>query len=72
MSKIDLSENEQSWYFTFGYGQNHGPRGYAVFWGTYSSARAEMVRRYGSKWAFQYPSAETAGVEKYNLKEIKR
>ena len=36
----------------------------------YSFARAHMHRHFGSEWAFQYESAEKAGVFKYNLCEL--
>jgi len=61
-------EEEKDWYFTF-IGQFLGY--YAVFHGTYSSARTQMVKRHGEYWGFQYASAEKAGVEKYNLEEVK-
>ena len=71
----DRLTREQDWYFTFGYG--HDPEGrpgavsYAVFHGTYGEARAKMVERFGTKWAFQYESAEAAGVERWNLERIR-
>jgi hypothetical protein len=65
-----LDEQEQHWYFTWGFGQEH-PNCYTKIWGTFSSARDEMIRRYGDKWAFQYESADSAGVDRWNLKEIK-
>ena len=41
------------WVFTFGMGHEH--RGHYVrIYGTFSEARAEMTRRFGSEWAFQY------------------
>lgn len=61
---------EQDWYFTFGFGQQH-ENCYIVIHGTRESATQEMYRRFGQKWSMQYDSAEAAGVEKYNLKEIK-
>ena len=39
------------WIFTFGIGQEHGGK-YVRIWGTYSEARAKMVKKYGNKWAF--------------------
>jgi hypothetical protein len=30
-----------------------------------------MVERFGTKWAFQYPSEDAAGVEKYGLTELR-
>ena len=66
-----MNEQEQWWYFTFGYGQEHGPNGYAKFWGTHSSARTAMHAQYGTKWAFQYPNEEKMGKDKRGLKEVK-
>lgn len=64
-------EKEQYWIFTFGHGQKHFP-GYAKIYGTYGSARTEMVRRFGDKWAFQYPWEDYDKVCKpWNLKEVK-
>ena len=66
--KVDLTE-ERDWYFTWGYGQKH-PNSYTVIKGNYGQAREEMVRRHGQSWAFQYSSAEAAGVKEWKLKEI--
>jgi len=66
-----MDEQEQWWYFTFGYGQEHGPNGYAKFWGTFSSARTAMQAQYGAKWAFQHSSEEEMGKDKWGLKEVK-
>lgn len=63
--------SEHDWFFTFGYGQLHGPKGYVKIYGTGASARTEMIRRHGDKWSFQYTSAESAGVKEYNLMEVK-
>lgn len=65
-----IVSDEQWYWFTFGYGQEYGPWGYAKFFGTYSSARQQMHDHFGDKWSFQYGSAEDAGVEQYNLKEV--
>jgi hypothetical protein len=65
-----VCDEERDWYFTWGYGHQY-PNSYIKIYGTRMSARSEMIRRYGQKWAFQYPSKEAAGVDKYNLKEIK-
>ena len=64
-----MSEPEQDWYFTFGWGQVH-QNCYTVIKGTLKSAKEEMTRRYGLDWSMQYPSAEAAGVEEFGLKEI--
>ena len=49
--------DERDWIFTFGCGQKHEGH-YVKIHGTYSSAREEMFRRYGDKWAFQYTAEE--------------
>ena len=41
-----------------------------MYYGTYATARDKMTKDFGSKWAFQYPSKEKAGVFYYNLKHI--
>lgn len=52
-----MQENERWWVFTFGVGQKH--RGHYVRrFGTYGSAREQMVRKYGREWAFQYSQEE--------------
>ena len=44
---------ERWWIMTFGHGQEHA--GYYVkVWGTFSSARQKMIKKYGTAWAFQY------------------
>jgi len=63
-------EQSQNWVFTFGYGHEF-QGGYAVIHGTYISAREEMIKRHGLKWAFQYSSKKEAGVEEYGLLEVK-
>lgn len=64
-------EEEKDWYFTFGHGQIPDQNHYAVFHGTFNSAREKMVAEYGTKWSFQYDSAEKAGVERFNLQLAK-
>lgn len=59
-------EPEQAWWFTFGWGQEHANH-YVVFWGTYDSARDEMMARFGNRWAHQYATPEAAGVDEYKL-----
>lgn len=65
----DYFRDTQDWYFTFGSAHRH-PDGYVVIHGTVASARAEMHRRYGPKWAGQYESAEAAGVDKFGLSRV--
>ncbi len=68
---MEENEQRQDWYFTFGHGQMHGPNGYTKIYGTRSSARERMFEMYGPKFAFQYPNAAEAGVERFNLHEVK-
>lgn len=64
------------WIFTFGYGHVHPVtkeplhNRFVRIHGTESGARHQIVRRFGVKWAFQYPSEADAGVERYELKEL--
>lgn len=56
-----MSEQERDYIFTFGqspeiYGDRAGKR--VTIRGTYESALAEMVRRYGRNWAFQYTAEQ--------------
>jgi len=67
-------EEEKDWYFTFGFGHMYRLQSmagkYAVFHGTYESAREKMIEKYLFRWAFQYGSAEEAGVDRWNLKKV--
>lgn len=66
-----VEEQPIDWYFTFGCGQfwaNH----YIIIHGTYDSARNQMHHWFGEKWSMQYDSADAAGVERFNLKELKK
>lgn len=51
---------EKDYVFTTGWGEEYGDRAntYVIIHGTYMSAREEMFRRYGDKWAFQYEKEE--------------
>lgn len=49
--------DSQYWIFTFGCGQPHAGK-YVKIKGSFDEARAEMIKRYGKEWAFQY-SAES-------------
>lgn len=62
-------EQEQDWLFTFGYGHEH-PNQYIVIKGTFGSAREEMFRRFGSKWAFQYAFTERGELHKHGILEV--
>lgn len=48
---------EQWWIFTFGSGQPNAGK-YVKIYGTFSSARAKMISKYGLVWAFQYPEKQ--------------
>lgn len=48
---------EQIWIFTFGCGQKHGGH-YVKIKGTFSSARAKMIEKFGDKWCWQYSEDE--------------
>lgn len=65
-----IKRNRQDWYFTFGSGHEQSGR-YVKIYGVFEEARAEMVRRYGTKWSMQYASAEDAGIQQWNLTELK-
>ena len=62
-------ECDNHWYFTFGCGQEHAGK-YVVLFGTCQSTRDEMWKLFGEKWAFQYKTAEEAGVEKWSYKKL--
>ena len=60
-------------YFTFGCGIDNLHRNcyHVIEAETSDAAREMMFQRFGARWAFQYDSAEAAGVERWNLKEVK-
>ncbi len=65
-----MTYREQDWFFTFGQGHAH-PNGYVQIFGTFTSARKEMLTRYGDKWAFQYSSAMIDDqIKEYNLYRV--
>lgn len=65
-----------AWIFTFGLGHRHPLTGaplehrFLVLRGPFEEARAEMVRRFGTKWAGQYSSPSEAGVGRFELREL--
>lgn len=66
----------QTWIFTFGYG-HHDPRSgeslarcYCRVWGTYLSAREDMIEMFGVKWSHQYPSEDDAGMDRFFMREV--
>lgn len=60
----------KKYYFTFGFGQVHANCYTVIEAENSEEARREMTIRWGRKWSMQYNSAEEAGVERFNLKEI--
>jgi hypothetical protein len=65
------TEEKRHWYFTFG-GCHFHHNGYVKIYGTYGDAREQMVEWFGTHWAFQYKSAEEAGVDEFNLRQVER
>lgn len=61
----------KKFYFTFGFGQPHENCYHVIEAVDAATARVLMCRRFGDRWSMQYNSAEEAGVERFNLKEIK-
>jgi hypothetical protein len=57
------------WFFTFGYGHSHPVTGESL---AMHYTRVRMCERFDNKWAFVYPSAEAAGVERHGLVELPR
>jgi hypothetical protein len=69
--KLGCDPNEaRDWYFTFGVGDEDNGGRYVVLHGRYEACRAQMFARFGSAWAFSYPSAEDAGVERWGLTRL--
>ena len=63
-------ESAREWIFTFGCGQPNAGC-FVRITGTYVSAREEMFRRYERRWSMQYASEQEAGVQEFNLRELK-
>ena len=56
-------------YFTFGVGDPVNHKHYVVIMAPNGEEAARtMFALYGKQWAFQYRSADEAGVEKWDLK----
>lgn len=52
------TKDKQQWYiFTFGSGQKHEGH-YVKFYGTFETARQQMIEQYGTEWGFQYSEDE--------------
>lgn len=70
-------EMNESRVFTFGYSHHHPVTGqnlgkcYVKVDGDADLARARMFASvFGRRWAFDYPNAEAAGKDKFNLIEV--
>ena len=70
MLKENKVENK-TFYATFGCGQPHAKCYIKVYAENEEEAREWMFRQFGDKWSMMYKSAEEAGIEKWNLREIK-
>ena len=53
-----LNLEKDSWIFTFGHGQQYAGKCVRVYADSYGDARAKMVEKYGTHWAFQYSNDE--------------
>lgn len=66
-----------NYYFTFGFGQLHENGFHKIEANSMEEARAEMVSKFGLKWAFAYTEDRwfnkdgVSQQEEFNLKEIK-
>ena len=61
----------KKFYFTFGCGDLVNAGKYAIIIATNTdTARTKMHTLFGDKWAFVYPNAESAGVQKWRLQLI--
>jgi hypothetical protein len=83
---MSADEDSQYWHFTFGGGQrlmaarSDGTTAgegfslanfYVEIYGTFASARAEMIRRFGQIWSNQYAPEDWAGMAgMYGLVEL--
>lgn len=72
-----MEEKLETYYFTFGFGQKYEGKFVKITAESYMDARAKMVDRFGTKWAFQYSEDEWVnenGVtqqDEFNLIELK-
>jgi len=57
--------------FTFGYGQQHKGRYVVIEGKTKEDCRAEMIRRFGMNWAFQYNDYRIEAIKRAGLRELK-
>jgi hypothetical protein len=72
-----MEEKLETYYFTFGVGQKYEGKFVKITAESYMDARAKMVDRFGTKWAFQYSEDEWVnenGItqqDEFNLIELK-
>ncbi len=70
------AEQPRDWFFTFGSNHTHPVTGQTLTYtyvrinGTHDAARAKMVAAFGNRWAFQYGTADEAGIRRYGLTEV--
>lgn len=72
-----VDDQVQDFYFTFGH--NHIwpltgttlAKSYVKLRGTFDGTRDEMNRRFDNRWSMQYRDKEKAGVDRYQLAELK-
>lgn len=60
----------KKFYFTFGFGHVHENCYTVIEALDIGHAKALMYANWGNNWSMVYESAEAAGVEKYNLREV--
>lgn len=65
----------QTWYFTFGFGQEHAGRYVKLTGLTGDEARLRMFELFERRWGFQYDEADwhkdgVSQAEKYGLTEL--
>lgn len=69
LAKLIAHNEQRDWYFTFG-SDHENAMYYVMIHGTFAGAREEMIQRHGAAWAFQYRSAEVAGVDRFGLCQL--
>ena len=57
--------------FTFGFGQKHEGKYVVISGKSKADCRKRMFDMFGQKWSSQYDSKEDAGVDEFNLVELK-
>lgn len=60
----------KTYYFTFGYGYRLRNCYTTVEAADFNEARKIMAHHHGNRWAFQYDSAEAAGVDRFGLQHV--